>query len=58
VRVNGVYETGDTKSEAGARDVEVPPHLIPAIEQHLAKFVDTKQDSLLFPNETGGHLPS
>jgi hypothetical protein len=56
--VNGVYDTGNTKSEAGARDVEVPPHLIPAIEQHLAKFVDTKQDSLLFPNETGGHLPS
>jgi integrase len=56
VRVNGVYEIGDTKTEAGVRDVDVPPHLIPVIEQHLEKFVSAERDALLFPNETGGHM--
>jgi integrase len=56
VRVDGKFEIGDPKSEAGTRDVDIPPHLIPAIEAHLAKFVDVKPGSLLFPNETGGHL--
>jgi integrase len=38
------------------RDVAIPPHIIPAIEDHLAKHVDKGRDSLLFPNETGQHL--
>lgn len=55
-RVNGTFETGDPKSDAGVRDVDIPPHLISAIEQHLTKFVANKADSLLFPNESGEHL--
>ena len=54
-RVEGRIEVGDPKSEAGARDVDIPPHLIPAIEAHLEK-VAAKADALLFPNEHGGHL--
>jgi integrase len=56
VRVNGGYEIGDPKSDAGARDVDIPPHIIPAIEAHLAQHVGTSADSLLFPNERGTHL--
>jgi integrase len=44
------------KSDAGARDVDIPPHIIPLIEQHLAKHVDNGRDSLLFPADHGGHL--
>jgi hypothetical protein len=29
-------------------DVAIPPHIIPAIEDHLAKYVEEGRDSLLF----------
>jgi integrase len=56
VRINGTFEIGTPKSEASIRDVAIPPHLIPIIEDHLAKYVGTKRDSLLFPNDSGEHL--
>ena len=34
----------------------IPPHIIPLIEAHLAKYVGTGRDSLLFPADNGGHL--
>lgn len=49
VRVAGGWEIGPTKTEAGIRDVTIPPHVLPAIEAHLAKHVGNKKDSLLFP---------
>jgi integrase len=49
VRVGGQFEVGTPKSDASIRDVAIPPHLIPIIEDHLAKHVGTKRDSLLFP---------
>jgi integrase len=35
-----------------------PPHIIPLIEAHLAKYVDTGRDSLIFPafDNPEGHL--
>jgi integrase len=48
------FEVGDPKSEASIRDVTIPPHLVPVIEDHLAKHVAAKRDSLLFPaGDTG-----
>lgn len=44
------------KSDAGVRDVAIPPHIIPQIETHLSKYVGGKHDSLIFANESGGHL--
>ena len=44
------------KSDAGVRDVAIPPHVIPLIEAHLAKHVDRGRDSLIFPADGGGHL--
>ena len=52
----GSFEVTTPKSDAGVRDVAIPPHLIPAIETHLSKYVGSKRDSLLFPNENGQHL--
>jgi integrase len=49
VRVGGTFEISTPKSDAGVRDVAIPPHLIPTIEDHLAKHVGRKRDSLLFP---------
>jgi integrase len=56
VRTKGAYTITTPKSDAGVRDVAIPPHIIPAIEQHLAKYVDRGRDSLLFPAEHDGHL--
>jgi integrase len=57
VRVKGgTFSVTTPKSDAGIRDVAIPPHLIPVIEDHLKRFVGTKKDSLLFPADHGGHL--
>jgi integrase len=56
VRTKGAYTPTTPKSDAGIRDVAIPPHVIPQIERHLAKYVDNKRDSLMFPADNGGHL--
>lgn len=56
VRVNGQWEIGPPKSDAGIRDVAIPPHIAPAVKAHLAKHVDKSPDALLFPATSGGHL--
>ncbi|RFZ03848.1 putative prophage phiRv2 integrase [Mycobacterium marinum] len=57
VRTNGgTFEVTTPKSEASVRDVTIPPHIIPQIEDHLSRYVGNKRDSLLFPAQHGGHL--
>jgi integrase len=56
VRTDAGFQTTTPKSDAGRRDVEIPPHLLPAIKDHLARFVDADKDALLFPAAQGGHL--
>jgi integrase len=56
VRTDDGFQVTTPKSDAGTRDVSIPPHLMPMIEQHLAKHVGEKRDSLLFPAQQGGHL--
>lgn len=56
VRVGGEFVVGSTKSDAGARDVAIPPHLVAAIDAHLEAHVDRSADALLFPAQHGGHL--
>jgi integrase len=58
VRAKGTYTTTTPKSDAGIRDVAIPPHIIPAIERHMAKYVGGKRDSLIFPADNGRHLQS
>jgi integrase len=52
----GTYEETTPKSDAGVRDVAIPPHIIPQIEDHLSRFVGSKRDSLIFAAANGGHL--
>jgi integrase len=56
VRTKGAYTITSPKSDAGVRDVAIPPHIIPQIEEHLAKHVAGGRDSLIFPADHGGHL--
>ncbi|MCV7317248.1 site-specific integrase [Mycolicibacillus parakoreensis] len=57
VRTNGgTYEISTPKSDAGVRDVAIPPHIVPQIEDHLRRFVGTRKDSLIFPAANGGHM--
>lgn len=56
VRVNGGWEIGPPKSDAGVRDVAIPPHVVPAVKAHLSKHVGRSADSLLFPAASGEHL--
>ena len=52
----GTYTITTPKSDAGIRDVAIPPHIIPLIEAHLAKYVGAGRDSLIFDTDNGGHL--
>lgn len=52
----GTFAITTPKSDAGIRDVAIPPHIIPQIENHLTNFVGKKRDSLIFPNDNDGHL--
>jgi integrase len=56
VRVGGQWVIGPPKSEAGVRDVVMPPNILPAIEYHLKNHTRPGRDALLFPAKSGGHL--
>ena len=49
VRVEGGYIVGPPKTDAGIRDVAIPPHLLPLVRAHLGEFTSPGRDSLLFP---------
>ena len=49
VRTTGAYAITSPKSDAGIRDVAIPPHIIPLIEKHLANHVGAERDALIFP---------
>lgn len=56
VRIDGGFKVTTPKSDAGIRDVAIPPHLIPAVKAHLKTHVGAGPDALLFPAVGGGHL--
>lgn len=49
VWLDGEAIVGKPKSEAGVRDVAIPPHLLPAVRAHLLEF-GVGRDGLLFPS--------
>lgn len=55
VRVEGRFQVTTPKSDAGVRDVAVPPHLVPYLQRHLDEFVPDDPGALLFPAAHGGH---
>lgn len=50
VRVRGEMIIGPPKTDAGVRDVAIPPHLMPAVERHLDTHVAQADHALLFPS--------
>ena len=56
VRADGQVIIGTPKSEAGIRDVAIPPHLIPMLKDHLSKNITGGKEGLLFPAAHGGTL--
>ncbi|WP_085871894.1 MULTISPECIES: tyrosine-type recombinase/integrase [unclassified Nocardioides] len=56
VRVDGEFIVGPPKSDAGSRDVAIPPHLVPLVKDHLKKFTAPGRDALLFPASADENL--
>lgn len=44
------------KSEAGKRTISIPPNALPAVREHIERFVGADPHSLLFPAKGGGYL--
>jgi integrase len=55
-RTKGARIVGGPKSEAGKRDVAIPPHLMPMVKSHLRDHAQIGRDGLLFPARHGGHM--
>lgn len=55
-RTKGKTILGTPKSLAGIRDVAIPPHLLPLLVDHLARFVDESPNGLLFSGRDGKTL--
>lgn len=49
VRADGEFIVGLPKSDAGVRDVAIPPHLVPLVEGHLDDFTGRGKNALHFP---------
>jgi len=56
VYIDGQHIVSAPKSAAGVRDIAVPPHLAPAVVNHLDHHTAKGKGSLLFPSEDGDHL--
>ncbi|WP_028645236.1 tyrosine-type recombinase/integrase [Nocardioides sp. URHA0020] len=56
VRANGERIVKKPKSDAGIRNVAIPPHLLPLVRGHLLEHTEPGKDGLLFPAKQGGHL--
>ncbi|KAA1423302.1 site-specific integrase [Mumia zhuanghuii] len=56
VRTKGGPLVKDPKSDAGSRDVSIPPHLLSLVREHLLRHAQSGKDGLLFPAASGGHL--
>ncbi|WP_425003861.1 tyrosine-type recombinase/integrase [Mycolicibacterium sp. S3B2] len=56
VRTEVGFKIEPPKSDAGVRDVAVPPHMMTALKNHMDKYVASQPNSLLFPADHGGHL--
>ena len=44
------------KTTAGVRPVEIPPHLLPVLREHLLAHAEQGATGLVFPARSGGHL--
>ena len=56
VRAGGATIVKKPKTDAGIRDVAIPPHLLPMLRQHLLEHTEPGKTGLLFPARGGGHM--
>ena len=49
VRVDGEVIVGTPKTDAGTRDVAIPPHLVPVLAAHLLEHAGPGANGLVFP---------
>lgn len=56
VYLDGQHIVSVPKSAAGVRDIAVPPHLAPALVDHLDHHTAKGKTALLIPGEDGEHL--
>jgi integrase len=54
--MRGPSVVGPPKTSAGARTLAVPSHILPALEEHLAHFVDAEPEAWLFQADAGGPM--
>ena len=54
--IDGKPTLGAPKSDAGIRDVAIPPHLVPTVRQHLQDHVGWGKDALLFSTANGEQI--
>lgn len=52
----GAFIVSTPKTEAGKREVAIPPHIAEVLKVHMREHVGRSKESLLFPAEKGGHL--
>jgi Phage integrase family/Phage integrase, N-terminal SAM-like domain len=56
-RADGQVIVATPKSDAGNRNVAIPPHLLPMVKEHLGNNISGGKDGLLFPAADGkSHL--
>lgn len=53
LKLNGEAVLGPPKTDAGIRDLVVPPNVLPAFREHLQHFTAPNPDAWLFPGEGG-----
>jgi len=56
-RTKGARIVGNPKSDAGKRDVAIPPHLMPLVQSHFARHAQVGRDGLVFPPTTADTSP-
>jgi integrase len=56
VRAGGATLVKKPKTDAGVRDVAIPPHLVPMVREHLLQHTQPGRTGLLFPGAEGQHL--
>ncbi|MBD0293072.1 MAG: tyrosine-type recombinase/integrase [Jiangellaceae bacterium] len=56
VRTSEGRQVKGPKSDAGRRDVAMPPHQMPAVTDQLQEHAQAGRNGLVFPARHGGHL--
>ncbi len=56
VRFDGQTLIDTPKSDAGTRDVAIPPHLVEILRSHIAEHAQPGRNGLLFPARHGGNM--